>query len=145
MLILILAYRLQEPIRNLPPISQIAFSQPKTNVFRDVRPVWENINKRQPAMLMTKEALINLPCIKTSINITLTDPSSKVKMSANDFDLMKDTNTSTALCKQLWGNGSICPELLPVMWDNYRESKCNCTTIWVTKVNFTYANFSHSL
>lgn len=110
--------------------------KPKVQYFKDVKPQWENINKRQPEVLMTKEFLMKLPCIKTSISITLSDPKTKSKVTTNDFDLMKETNTSTALCEQLCGNGSICPELLPVMCDNYKQSKCSCTNICVKKVNF---------
>lgn len=104
---------------------------PSIDRFRDQKPIWDNnrFNGRNTDnkvdTIMTKEFLTKLPCIKTSISVTLTDPKSKNRVAANDFDLMMDSNTSTALCSQLCGNGSICPELLPVMCENYKQSKCD--------------------
>lgn len=89
--------------------------------FKGQKPLWDGRrtssknNENKVDTMMTKEFLTKLPCIKTSISITLTDPKSKNRVAANDFDFMMDSNTSTALCSQLCGNGSICPELLPVM------------------------------
>ena len=104
--------------------------------FKNVKPQWESINKRQPDLNLSCEFLLKLPWIKTTVNLTLADPTSHEKVNANDFELMEQTNTSTAQCKQLCGNGNVWPELLPIMCDNYKQSKWSCTKISMKKVNF---------
>ena len=111
------------------------------NVSRDVfiepKPQWENMNSNTPAnreKAFANEDLLNLPCIKSKMGYTTVDPRANMKHYTNDFDLMMEANTSTAQCRHLWGNGSICPELLPVMCDNYKNSRWNCTNIWKKKM-----------
>jgi hypothetical protein len=103
-------------------------------VFRDMKPLWRDINRKPSAESMSRESIIKLPCIKTSLSYTIEGGTSKVRL--DDFNILKDINASTALWSKLWSRGDTCPELLPVMWDNYRNQKWSWTNIWAKKVNF---------
>jgi len=81
-----------------------------------------------------KNLILDLPCIKKSINFKGTGSNDGNMKSTNDFDLMMETNTSSAQCTQLCGNGSVWPEILPVLCDNYKQSKWNCTNVWIQKL-----------
>lgn len=81
-------------------------------------------------MSIPPEILLKLPCIKESVKFSTSSGAT------NDFDLMMETNTSTNQWKVLWSKGDICPELLPVMCDTYKQNKWSCTNVCRKKVAF---------
>jgi hypothetical protein len=50
-----------ETPQNIPPIRLQNNRKSGFTVFRDVKPLWENINKRQVEVLMSKEFIMSLP------------------------------------------------------------------------------------
>ncbi|CAI2385665.1 unnamed protein product [Moneuplotes crassus] len=101
--------------------------------FKNEKPRWDRINRLLSGPMkatIPSEILLNLPCIKESFNFG--SPQNPI----TDFDLMMETNTSTKQCRQLCGNGNVCPELLPVMCESYKQNKCNCTNVCKKKLKF---------